>query len=78
MSREARQLLSAYLEERPPVDTDRIFIGERGPLTDEGIRSVCDRYAAICGVKFTPHTLRHTFARRYLEQTGNDLTGLAQ
>ncbi|MCK4625665.1 MAG: tyrosine-type recombinase/integrase, partial [Phycisphaerae bacterium] len=78
LSREARRLLSAYLDERPPVDTDRIFIGERGPLTDEGVRSVCDRYATICGVKFTPHTLRHTFARRYLDQTGNDLTGLAQ
>ena len=27
---------------------------------------------------FTAHKLRHTFAHRYLNQTNNDLVGLAQ
>jgi site-specific recombinase XerD len=66
------------MEVRPAVETTRVFAGERGPLTDDGIRAVCEKYAAICGVAFTPHRLRHSFARRYLEQTSNDLTGLAQ
>jgi len=78
LSREARRLLAAYLEVRPAVTTDRVFVGERGALSDDGVRAVCSKYAAICGVTFTPHTLRHTFALRYLQQSENDLTGLAQ
>ena len=75
---EARRLLAAYLEARPPTDAQALIIGERGALTDDGIRAICSRYAAITGVKFTPHTLRHTFAHRFLSQTQNDLVGLAQ
>ena len=55
-----------------------MFIGERGPLTDDGVRAVCSRYAAITGVSFTPHTLRHTFAHRFLASTNNDIVALAQ
>ena len=78
LSREARRLLAAYLECRPPVETQAVFIGERGPLTDHGVRGICSRYAAITGVFFTPHTLRHTFAHRFLADTSNDLVALAQ
>ncbi len=75
---EARRVLTAYLGVRPPTDKSEIFIGERGPLTDDGVRSICSRYTAISGVKFSPHTLRHTFAHRFLEQTQNDIVALAQ
>lgn len=77
---EARRLLSICLECRPPVQEQAVFIGERGPLTDNGLRAVCSHDAAITGVKFTPHTHRHIFARRFLEQTNkaNDLVALAQ
>ncbi len=75
---EARRLLSIYLECRPPVQGQAIFIGERGPLTDDGVRAICSRYAAITGVSFTPHTLRHTFAHRFLASTNNDIVALAQ
>jgi site-specific recombinase XerD len=75
---EARRLLTAYLESRPPTDSQSIFIGERGPLTDVGIRALCAKYSAITGVKFTPHVLRHTFAHRFLENSGNDLVSLGQ
>ena len=78
LSREARRLLNEYLAVRPPVATDRVFVGERGPLTEDGLRSICEKYQAICGLTYTPHTLRHTFARRYLDQSHNDLPGLAQ
>ena len=75
---EARRMLSIYLECRPPVQEQAVFIGERGPLTDDGVRAVCSRYAAITGVKFSPHTLRHTFAHRFLASTNNDIVALAQ
>ena len=73
----ARRALADYMERRPGFDIEQVFVGERGVLTDRGVRSICRRYAAITGIHLYPHALRHTFAKRFLEESQNDLVSLA-
>lgn len=73
----ARKAMQEYLLIRPPIQSDDVFIGERGPLSDIGVRALCRKYSAICGFKLHPHLCRHTFAKAYLEATQNDLVSLA-
>ena len=74
----ARKALEDYLNARPAVESSLVFIGERGPMTDRGVRNLCSRYGAICGFHIYPHLLRHSMAHRFLEDSGNDLVALVQ
>ena len=73
----ARRALQGYLDARPPV-SNKVFVGERGPITDDGVRSLCRKYSALIGVRLHPHLFRHTMAKRFLADNGNDLVSLAQ
>ncbi len=75
---ECRKALQEYLSVRPPVSGQKLFIGERGSLTDVGVRALCNKYSCLCGFKIHPHLLRHSFALQFLKDTNNDLVALAQ
>ena len=69
---QARKALLEYLQTRPPVDTQKVFVGERGALNTRGIQAVFERYRALTGIdNLHCHVLRHTFSHSFLSQGGN-------
>ncbi len=81
LSKEARAALRAYLDVRPrALQTDVLFISRSWqPLGPRDVQRVITEAAQRAGItkKVTPHTLRHTFATRFL-QNGGDLATLAK
>jgi integrase/recombinase XerD len=70
LSMPAWETMKAY---RATVGNDRpqdpVWVGQDGtPLTPEGIRAIVDRLSRRSGIKFTPHSLRHTAGRRAAER----------
>jgi integrase/recombinase XerC len=65
---EIRKDLAEWLNVRPRVTSDRIFIGQRGePVQPRVVQRVVERYARQAGLEdVTPHTCRHTFAKELL------------
>jgi integrase/recombinase XerD len=58
---------------------NRLFLNDKGlPFTDNGVQQMLRRYgkkAGITGVRCSPHTFRHTFAKDYL-MNGGDIFSL--
>ena len=66
---EARAALEAYRAARPAGESDRLFPGQRGPLTPRQVQRILKRVARRAGLppqEVTGHTLRHTCARNLL------------
>ena len=73
LSLQTRKDLRAYLEEKPGDGHGELFLSrslER--LSVRAVQKLVKRATRRAGIEdCTPHTLRHTFATRYLRQGGN-------
>jgi integrase/recombinase XerC len=85
LNKQARAALSAYLEEREQIEVDdldeeereRVFFGQRGPLTERGLDQLVAKYAYQARLEnCTAHTLRHSFAKN-LVNAGTSLDEVA-
>jgi site-specific recombinase XerD len=71
--------LKKYLEERPKVESEFVFITKSGnPILIRNIRSTIDRYFDLAGIKDAKvNDLRHTFVAFHL-QNGTNIQSLSK
>ena len=75
---DARRAIASYLEVRPMVSTDRLFVGQRGEgVSSRAVELLVAKYARLANLEgVTPHTLRHSFGKHALD-AGADLVSVA-
>lgn len=57
----------------PDAESDELWLGRLGPLTDSGIRQMVKRRCRQAGIAvITPHQLRHTMAHSFLAAGGSE------
>lgn len=59
ISGDYKALLREYIEKRPLTDSKKVFIGNRGTLTENGIYKLVHRLGLQKGLRVYPHLLRH-------------------
>jgi site-specific recombinase XerD len=68
LDKQTRQALVNYLEERQGNGSDRLFLGQRGPISEPGINYLVTKYAYQARLEdCTSHTLRHSFAKNLVD-----------
>jgi integrase/recombinase XerD len=74
---EVSKLLWKYVNKyrvQSSVDTDIVFLSERGPLKVSGVEYVIGKIKQKCGIdgmRISPHVFRHTHSKRYLKRGGD-------
>jgi len=68
------EALRTYLEERGPAATDHVFITCHRPLSHTYCHDRLETYGKRCGVRVTPHQLRHSCATLLLNAGAPILT----
>jgi len=74
LSRATADALTTYLPARDPTDTDYVFLCRHEPLSPTYCWARLRTYGERCGVKVTPHQLRHTCATLLLNAGAPILT----
>jgi integrase/recombinase XerD len=62
------------------IDTDRVFVGEKGPLTVRGVEYIVRKVREKSDIRIdraSPHVFRHTHSKEYLKR-GGDLFKLSR
>jgi site-specific recombinase XerD len=77
---DAAEALAAYLQSRPAVSEQKIFLVEKGvykdkPISVRGIQKRIEYYSRKSGIQVSCHQLRHTMATQLLN-AGTDLVTL--
>jgi len=68
LSKEVRVALEIYLQQREEDGSQRLFLGQRGPLNVPGVQYLVAKYAYQARLPdVTPHTLRHTFGKNLVD-----------
>ncbi len=75
---DARRAIASYLDVRPTVSTDRLFVGQRGEgVSSRAVELLVTKYARHANLEgVPPHTLRHSFGKHALD-AGADLVSVA-
>lgn len=77
LNKQTRAALETYVDKRPDHPSNRLFLGQRGPLTERGIDQLVAKYAYQARLeRCTAHTLRHSFAKNLVD-TGTPLDQVA-
>jgi site-specific recombinase XerD len=79
LNADARKAISDYLEIRPKIADDHLFISQRGQgLKEQAVELMVAKYAQAAGLEgVTPHQLRHSFGKHALD-AGVDLVTVSK
>ena len=73
----ATAALAEYLIVRGNAGTDRLLLGQRGPLGRGAVEIILGNYGKALGIKVTPHRLRHSLAYQLIK-SGVAMTTIQQ
>ena len=73
----ATAALAEYLIVRGNAGTDRLLVGQRGPLERGAVEIILGNYGKALGIKVTPHMLRHSLAYQLIK-SGVAMTTIQQ
>ncbi len=73
----ATAALAEYLIVRGNADTDRLLVGQRGPLGRGAVEIILGNCGKALGIKVTPHMLRHSLAYQLIK-SGVAMTTIQQ
>lgn len=80
ISGDFKKLLKEYIEHRPMTDSNKLFIGNRGTLTPNGVYKLVHRLGEQKGLHVYPHMLRHQYLTALAKNctTAQDFKDLAE